>query len=491
LELGNEILLPENQQLPLLLLSPDLLSSMDSAKKLFYDNSRKEKVHKTKPPLTSMDSTKTSSQPSHQTITRTLSKKLLPHHRHNSSSASISSPSSSLKLSTPYTTETMESFLAEIFASVCSIKAEYARLQLAQSPYDPATIQSADLAVVNELRHVSHLKRAFLDHSLQLSSPLKSQILEQEGLLKIYEITSKKLESDIDEKDSELILLRSELSQLNLKCRELEMKAYPGKTLASLDGLHLSGLNPTHFLCALRFAVRSIKTFVKMMVAHMIGASWDLNAAAKAVHAGTPLKNPALHRSFYFESYVCNIMFSAFQKKDFNLEFLQDRERWDSSKFFDEFNSLKSLSIKEMLWTSDEKFTKGFKVFLSAKYLSMVQPRMELCFFKDLHQRNRIKSCHDFPNSDWFMGFAEMARRVWLLHCLFFSFGPETKVSIFQARRGARFSEVYMESVVAEESGGAWKLPAYRDKRVGFTVVPGFQVGLTLIQARVYLSGID
>lgn len=387
----------------------------------------------------------------------------------------------------------MESLIAELFASASSIKAAYAQLQSAQSPYDPASIQSADLAVVKELRHVSDLKQAFLDHSLQLSSPLQSQIHEQQSLLKTYEITSKKLESDIDQKDSELVSLRSELAHLNLKSRELEMKAYPGKTLASLDGLHLSGLNPTHFLCALRFVVKSIRNFVRLMVEHMIGAGWDLDAAAKAIHTtGTGHKNSA-HRSFYFESYVCNIMFSDFHKKDFNLEILQDRGRWNSTRFFDEFNYFKSLNIKELLQigSEEEKSTRGFKVFLSAKYLSMVQPRMELSFFKDLHQRNRIKTCHDFPNSDWFMGFAEMARRVWLLHCLFFSFGTETKASIFQVRRGTSFSEVYMESVMAEERGGARKVPTYRDKKVGFTVVPGFKVGMTLIQARVYLSGID
>ncbi|KAJ4797375.1 DUF641 family protein (DUF641) [Rhynchospora pubera] len=469
---------------------------MDSAKKPFY-HYKKEEVYKTKPPLASMDSTKKSAQSNHLTLTKTLSKLLHPRHNNTSNFlqslvSSSSSPSTSFRF-TPntYTSEEMESLLGQLFASVSSIKAAYAQLQLAQSPYDPESIQSADLAVVTELRRVSDLKRGFFSHSLQLSSPLQSQILEQHSLLKTYEITSKKLESDVDQKDSQLISLRSELSQLNLKIRELEMKAYPGKTLASLDGLHLSGLNPTHFLCALRFAVNSIRNFVRLMVEHMIHAGWDMDAAVKAVHPGTTLKSSA-HRSFYFESYICNIMFSDFHMKDFNLEFLQDREKWDSSKFFHEFMLMKSLNIKELLQGREDSFIIEFKLFLSAKYLSMVQSKMELSFFGDLDQRNTIKSLREYPNSEWFMGFAEMARRVWLLHCLFFSFGLERKVSIFQFRKGARFSEVYMENVLADESGGAAKVPTNRDKVVGFTVVPGFQVGMTLIQARVYLSsGMD
>ncbi|KAJ3703975.1 hypothetical protein LUZ61_007680 [Rhynchospora tenuis] len=467
---------------------------MDSAKKPFY-HYKKEEVNKTKPPLASMDSTKKSPPSNHLTLTKTLSKLLHP--RHNTSSfpeplvSSSSSPSSSFRITTyTYTSEEMESLLGQLFASVSSIKAAYAQLQLAQSPYDPASIQSADLAVVTELRRVSDLKRAFVNHSLQLSSPLQSQINEQHSLLKTYEITTKQLEFDVDQKDFLLISLRSELSQLNLKIREFEMKLYPGKTMASLDGLHLSGLNPTHFLCTLRFAVNSIRNFVRLMVEHMIHACWDMDAAAKAVHPGTKLKSSA-HRSFYFESYICNIMFSDFHKKDFNLEFLQDREKWDSTKFFHEFMSMKSLTTKEILHGSEDNFTIGFKLFLSAKYLSMVQPKMELSFFGDLDQRNMIKSCREYPNSEWFMGFAEMARRVWLLHCLFFSFGLERKVSIFQVRKGTRFSEVHMENAVADESSGAAKVPTYRDKVVGFTVVPGFQVGMTLIQARVYLSGMD
>jgi hypothetical protein len=88
----------------------------------------------------------------------------------------------------------------------------------------------------------------------------------------------------------------------------------------------------------------------------------------------------------------------------------------------------------------------------------------------------------------WFAEFAEMARRVWLLHCLFFAF--DGGASIFQARPGERFSEVYMESVSdTDGEDGGWTAPAPAcDRVVGFTVVPGFKVGRSVMQCRVYLS---
>ncbi|KAJ4960628.1 hypothetical protein NE237_020538 [Protea cynaroides] len=45
--------------------------------------------------------------------------------------------------------------------------------------------------------------------------------------------------------------------------------------------------------------------------------------------------------------------------------------------------------------------------------------------------------------------FVEIVKRVWLLHCLSFSF--ELDASIFQVRRGCRFFKVYMETVAKDD----------------------------------------
>ncbi|CAN1328826.1 Protein GRAVITROPIC IN THE LIGHT 1 [Linum perenne] len=72
-----------------------------------------------------------------------------------------------------------------------------------------------------------------------------------------------------------------------------------------------------------------------------------------------------------------------------------------------------------------------------------------------------------------------MARRVWVLNLLAMSFGE--RLHVFQVRKNCRFSEVYMESVSDGGANGG-------DLRVGFTVVPGFKIGSTVIQSQVYLT---
>ncbi|KAL0311373.1 UNVERIFIED_CONTAM: protein GRAVITROPIC IN THE LIGHT 1 [Sesamum angustifolium] len=108
-----------------------------------------------------------------------------------------------------------EAFMAKLFASVSAIKAAYAQLQFAQSPYDPDGIQSADQIVVSELKNLSELKQSYLKKKLDETSPettlLLAEIQEQKSLLKTYEITGKKLDSELKLKDSEITFLKEKL----------------------------------------------------------------------------------------------------------------------------------------------------------------------------------------------------------------------------------------------------------------------------------------
>ncbi|KAK2989519.1 hypothetical protein RJ640_005411 [Escallonia rubra] len=62
--------------------------------------------------------------------------------------------------------------------------------------------------------------------------------------------------------------------------------------------------------------------------------------------------------------------------------------------------------------------------------LRLVHPKMESSFFGNPNQRNSVGS-GEYPET-FFSMFAEMAKRVWLLHCLAFSFDLEA--AIFQAQ---------------------------------------------------------
>lgn len=379
----------------------------------------------------------------------------------------------------------MESLIANLFTSISAIKAAYAQLQVAQSPYDPDTIQSADRSVVTELMHISELKHGYFKHQIgpPPPPPMAAQVQEHRNLIKTFQITTKKLESDLQYRDSKVMSLQAQLMELDRQNRSMESRLHPGILLSSLDGLHLSGLDPTHFLEVVRDSARSVRSFVKLMVGEMESAGWDLGAAARSIQPD--VHNRPTHKIFAFESFVSQKMLSNFHCRDFGLAPFENRASWEPQKFYAEFTELKSAKTKHLFATPKGR-SYGFCKFCRARYLTLVHPKMEASFFGNLDQRELVSSGRGFPESEFFAGFAEMARRVWLLHCLFFSFDKEMGGSIFQLKRGMRFSEVYMESVLEEREvyGTGARPPVVR-----FTVMPGFSIGRTVIQSKVYISG--
>lgn len=378
----------------------------------------------------------------------------------------------------------LEAMVAKLFAGITSIKAAYAELQMAQHPYNGEAIQVADQAVVDELKAISELKRGFLRKELDLSPQVTlmlAEIQEQQGLMKTYEITIKKLEAEVELKDSDAVSLESQLYDAVAFNKSLEKRLNASGPLSMFDSLRLTRLNVTHFVQFLHHALRSIRGFVRLLIRDMESANWDLDAAVKFIHPDAIFTNPS-HRFFAFESFVCITMFEGFNFPLFSPPLDKHRDR---RLFFDKFKKLTNVNPKQFL---SQNPNSSFAKFARSKYLQLVHAKMECSLFGNLNQRKLVNS-GDFPDSAFFVAFAEMVKRVWLLHCLAFSFDEE--ITVFQVRKNCRFSEVYMECV-AEESlnvsgeitgdGGGGQL------RVGFTVVPGFKIGRSVIQSQVYLS---
>lgn len=368
-----------------------------------------------------------------------------------------------------------EAFMAKMFASLSSIKASYAQLQYAQSPYDADGIQSADQMIVSELRKLSELKQCYLKKELHDPSPgtalLLSQVREQSSLVKTYEITSKKMDSQLKLKESEIMFLKEKLAETSSDCRLLERRLNSSGPLGFTDApTELSCLRPSHFIAFLRQAVKSVRSFVRLLIDAMDSQEWDLVGAASSIHPGVSFWK-ANHVCFAFESFVCREMFNGFDHSSEK----EDRRR----VFFDRFVELKSVRPADYLaW----KPKSSFAAFCRAKYLRVVHPKMEESFFGNLEQRSLVSS-GELPETPFFTAFVEMARRVWLLRCLAFSFDPP--VSIFRVSEGSRFSEVYMESLSDEAFDAA---SAETDPHVAFTAVPGFMIGKIVVQSQVYLN---
>lgn len=383
----------------------------------------------------------------------------------------------------------MEALLAKLFATISSIKSGYAQLQYAQSPYDPNGIQKADNLVVAELKTLSELKQSFLKKQLDPNPDrtlVLAEIQELRSVLKTYEITGKKLECQLKLKESEIIFLKEKFQESMSQNKLMEKRLnQSGQLCNPLDhNLHLSALNPTHFATYLHHTVKSIRGFVKLMIEQMKLAAWDIDMAADSIQPEVFYYKQD-HKCFAFEHYVCKIMFEAFHLPYFSNESSKKKSREDREMFFERFTELRSMKPKEYLASRPKS---RLAKFCRGKYLQLIHPKMEHAFFGHLHLRNQV-SAGEFPETSLCTAFLEMAKRVWLLHCLAFSFDPEA--SIFQVSRGCRFSEVYMKSVSEE---AFFSRPeeevslSETEPGVAFTVVPGFRIGKALIQCEVYLS---
>ncbi|KAK4742488.1 hypothetical protein SAY87_000489 [Trapa incisa] len=379
--------------------------------------------------------------------------------------------------------ESLEALLAKIFACISSVKANYSLLQFSQSPYDAEGIQSTDQLIVSEFKNLSELKRSFMKKQFD-SSPqtalLMAEVLEQKSHAKTYEIMGKKIEFQVKLKDSEITFFKEKLEDLNRENRTLEKTFNQSGQLPVLNNLHLSGLTPAHFASVLRHTVKSIRSFVRLLINEMKSADWDIDAAASAIEPCVSYSR-ADHKCFAFESFVCREMFDSFQYPNFSMPNESMPENSNSKRrqlFFDRFLELKAVKLRDYLAMKPRS---AFAKFCRLKYLRLVHPKMETAFFGNLTQRNLVSS-GNFPETTCFAMFAEVARWVWLLHCLAFSL--EAEAAIFQVSRGCRFSEVYMETVAEEvmDSGKDY------DPRVAFTIVPGFRIRRTVIQCQVYLS---
>ncbi|KAF7840349.1 protein GRAVITROPIC IN THE LIGHT 1 [Senna tora] len=388
----------------------------------------------------------------------------------------------------------MEALIARLFAGVTTIKASYAELQMAQHPYNNQAIQAADQAVVDELRAISELKRKFVKKELDISPQVTimlAEIQEQQSLMKTYEITINKLESEVQLKESDCSSLRKQLDELVSFNKSLEKKLNSSGSLSIFDNLRLSALNPTHFVQFLDHALRSIRSFVKLMIREMESAHWDLESAVKFIHPHAVFAKPN-HIYFAFESFVCLTIFQGFNFSNFIVpnepiekKLPHNHSHTHRSLCFEKFKKLKSLNTKQYLTHNPNS---SFAKFLKTKYTQVVHAKMECSFFGNLNLRKQVNS-GGFPDSAFFVAFAEMAKRVWDLHWLAMSFDEE--VSIFQVKKNSRFSEVYMECVTqlesVSESGEESAGSDAADLRVGFTVVPGFKMGKTVVQCQVYL----
>ncbi|CAN4111775.1 unnamed protein product [Withania somnifera] len=372
--------------------------------------------------------------------------------------------------------EAVEAMVSRIFANISSLKSAYIQLQSAHTPYDPDKIQAADKLVISELKNLSELKHFYREHNPKpvcvspQDSRLAAEIQEQQSLLKTYEVMVKKFQSEIRNKDSEILQLQQQILEAsqkwvklekNLKLRGVSVKE--NENAVDENGHFSMDLTPEFFRSAVDATYRAIHDFSKPLINMMKAAGWDLDAAANSIEPDLVYAKRA-HKKYAFEYHICRRMFTGFQNEFFNMKHENSAVTKDS--FYQQYLALREMDPLDV-----------------KKYLVVVHSMMEAAFFGNLDQRNFVMS-GGHPRTAFYQAFLKLAKSIWLLHRLAFSF--DHPVRVFQVKRGADFSEAYMESVlenfIANENE--------EKPKVGLMVMPGFYVGGGAIKCRVYLTGV-
>ncbi|KAK9148037.1 hypothetical protein Scep_006794 [Stephania cephalantha] len=384
--------------------------------------------------------------------------------------------------------------ISSLFATISSFEASYLQLQTAHSPFDADSIEAADKANVSQLQKLSEMKNWYRNSvqnpnpnfppNFGIGSHAEAQVQENQSLLRTLDLLVNRLQSEIDVRDAEVLVMRQKLGKIEEANSRLAKRLGGSKGCCSSSACGEVLLSLKGFDLVLRYACKWVHRFSKLLIHSMRKVGWDLDLAANSVHPDVEYAKIG-HNRYAFLSYVCLGMFMGFDSEGFGVE-MEDGIKCNG------VDVRKNNSLRQFFehCTGDamdllSKDPNGsFARFCETKYQQLIHPTMESSLFKGLDQNDVVLSSWR-SSAAFYELFVNMASSIWMLHKLALSFDP--KVEIFQVENGVDFSMVYMESIV--ERGGVSVSSSKTREKVGFTVIPGFNIGRTVIQCQVYLMG--
>ncbi|KAK4793497.1 hypothetical protein SAY86_023932 [Trapa natans] len=379
----------------------------------------------------------------------------------------------------------LQIFITSIFATVSSFEASYLQLQTAHDPFDEESIKSADKALVHNLQRLSDIKQFYrkfcknpeLGLELPFGSCLEAQVQENQNKLRTLGMVSDRLQLEMDQKEGEVQTLRKKLGEIqgnNLKL---------SKRLS--DRINTSceiSLTVRVFNSVLHDACRAINVFSKILTSLMRRVGWDLKLAANSVYCNVAYAEEE-HIQYAFLSYVSLVMFRGFDLENFGLN--ENLVLCNGNYSYSEKGNTSLRGLLEHVSSNPMEILSmdpncDFSRFCEKKYQELIHPTMESSVFSNIDGNEAVLISWR-STTLFYKSFVEMSSSVWTLHKLGFSFDPV--VEIFQLENGTEYSMVYMEDAVRSIEPSRVRL------RVGFTVVPGFKIGSTILQSKVYMSG--
>uniref|UniRef100_A0A0E0H4V0 Uncharacterized protein n=1 Tax=Oryza nivara TaxID=4536 RepID=A0A0E0H4V0_ORYNI len=376
-------------------------------------------------------------------------------------------------------------------ATASSFQAAYLHLQAAHAPFLPDAAAAADAAAVSHLRRLSEVKRLARDPGVgggALTAHLEAQVRENQALLRSFDAVVNRLQAALDGKDAAAASLRrdhAELADGNARLGARLDRALAPPPGAGGDDALGAMLSAGVFDSVLRDALRVAHRFTRSLADLLRCAGWDLAAVAAAVYPGVAYSRPG-HCRYVLLSRVCLSMFDGFDSYQFGgstdattLEGIDLAIRRNES--LQQFIEHSDADPMELINSSPDC---EFAQFCDRKYKQLIHPGIESSLFGN-------SDCGKLPvlgaAGPLYELFVAMASSIWTLHRLAWAYDPA--VGIFQIGQGAEYSVVYMENIVRSKGfSGSKELGKMMRPKVGFTVVPGFRLGGTVIQCRVYLD---
>ncbi|KAA8515913.1 hypothetical protein F0562_019092 [Nyssa sinensis] len=191
----------------------------------------------------------------------------------------------------PSNTYFVETLMSSLFATISSFEASYLQLQTAHVPFDEDTIKTADRALVSHLQRSSHIRQLYrnfrknpnFNAEFPIESCLEAQVQENQSKLRTLETAFNRLQSDIDVKDDEVLVLRQKLDDIQKTNSKLSkwLSINSNSNPKSLTDVLLT---IRVFDKMLREACRALHKFTKLLIDLMKKAGWDLDLAANSVH---------------------------------------------------------------------------------------------------------------------------------------------------------------------------------------------------------------
>ncbi|XP_010512402.1 PREDICTED: IRK-interacting protein-like [Camelina sativa] len=381
-------------------------------------------------------------------------------------------------------TQMGSSLISSVFATVSSFEASYLQLQAAHSPFVEESVKAADRALVSNLQKLSDLKQFYRNYrqsldfdesDLAIGSCLESRVQENQSKLRALGTVSNRLQAEMDAKDLQVWTLRNKLGEIQKSNSKLSRRL--SSNSSSLDVL----LSVRVYESLLHDAFKATQKFTKTLIELMEKAGWDLDLAAKSVvHPEVDYAKKG-HNRYALLSYVCLGMFRGFDGEGFDLDGGESEMSSSESSLRELMQHVSSNPMELLERDKDCAFSR----FCDKKYHELIHPNMASSIFSNMDENEAVLSSWR-SLSTFYESFVTMASSIWTLHKLALSFDPA--VEIFQVESGVDFSIVFMENVLKRKQDKKFSTNPTRAK-VGFTVVPGFKIGCTVIQSQVYLTG--